>query len=88
MIFTLGRKDIYDPLFIDPDKPPMKAKGGSVWANWGNAEKHRLSMPKPDDFGVYGVGADWYSGQVRIETKGVEWRSLTVDAPLVRIAVQ
>jgi hypothetical protein len=87
MIFTLGRKDIYEPLFVDPDKPPRKAKGGSVWQTWGGAEKHRLSMPKPNDFAVYGVGADWHSSQVRAEERGVEWRSLTVDAPLVRIAV-
>lgn len=87
MIFTLGRKDIYEPLFVDPDKPPKKAKTGSVWQNWGDAEKHRLSMHKPDDFAVYGVAASWYGNQVAVEAQGVSWRSLTVDAPLVRISV-
>ena len=85
MIFTLGKKSIYEPLFVDPDNPPMKAKGGSVWQNWNAAEAHRLTMSNPGDFGVYGVGADWYSSQVRIESKGVQWRSLTVNAPLLRI---
>lgn len=58
LVFTLGRKDIYEPLF-DLKEIPQKASGGSVWETYEEAKEYRQSMFKKDAFNIYGVVCDW-----------------------------
>ena len=85
LIYTLGRKSIYDPLFGRPRKP-MKGKGGSVWETHGDAEAYRMCMREKREYGVYGVVADW-DRDTKPTGKDAPYRDLNRDATLVQLGL-
>ncbi len=83
MIYTVGRRDIYEPLFLKAEPPRKRGRdadfvGGSVWRFREEAE--RYCAP---GYSVYGVLADWET-QTSPNEDG-PWNDLLVDALLVRL---
>lgn len=77
MIYTVGRKDIYEP-YLANDPNPRKGKTGSVWQT-----KEEAAVYAKDGFQVYGVMADW---NLDTAPDGDEhWHQLLTPAKLVRV---
>lgn len=83
MIFTIGKKEIYEK-YIDDDPDPRKAVGGSVWKFHKDAKAHLAASDDRDEFDVYAVDADWDKDTMQ-EEDGVAWRSLTRAAKLLKV---
>lgn len=80
MIFTVGKKAIYDPLFETIDVI-TKAAGGSVWNTYEQAEDY-LREVNPAGFEIYGVQADFVKDTT---DGGGSWRTLTKSAALIKL---
>lgn len=82
-VYTVGRRDIYDP-YIANDPEPGKRKGGSVWRYAHEADAYLGQHGMRETFGVYEVRAAW---QVDTEPdpEGDGWHQLRRDADLVGI---
>jgi len=81
MIFTIGKKEIYEK-YIDEDENAAKAAGGSVWRFWKDALAYLERTKQEGEFEVYAVDADWRDDTI---DTGKEWNSLTRDAKLLRV---
>lgn len=87
IIYTLGRADIYEPLFDGKDTPRKAGReshppGGSVWETFNEAKRYRDSAGL-DDFNVYGVLASWETDTA--ENEAGKWHDLLFDRELVRV---
>ena len=74
LVFTLGRKDVYENL----EPGAKKAKGGSVWQTRLEAEEWKEKRHLPD-FNVYEVEANWDTDVEDDE----EFGTLKHDAPII-----
>lgn len=74
MIYTVGKKSIYED-YIKSDPNAAKAKGGSVWKSYQDAEKF-----VKDGFAVYGIEVDWTD-----TIRGKKWNSLKENGKLVKL---
>lgn len=74
MIYTVGKKSIYED-YIKNEPNAAKAKGGSVWKRYQDAEKFAK-----DGFAVYGVETEWAD-----TIQGEKWNSLKKDGKLVKL---
>lgn len=74
MIYTVGKKSIYED-YIKSNPNAAKAKGGSVWKSYQDAEKFA-----GDGFAVYGVEAEWDD-----TIQGERWNSLKEKGKLVKL---
>lgn len=87
MIYTLGRKSVYD-IHIEHNPQAMKIgrtedyPGGSVWRTPEEARQY-LADKNLDDFDVYGVEADWEKDTE--PAKDGPFHDLLGDARLVRL---
>jgi hypothetical protein len=77
MIYTIGRKDIYEPYLATLF--PRKGKGGSVWKSFRQAKKYCII-----GFKVYGVDADWKTDTCFSKYKD-SFRCLKRNARLIRL---
>ena len=79
MLYTIGRRDIYEPYMV-ADSEAAKGVTGSVWRTFVEVMAYRDSKAK--EFGIYGVLADWDA-----DTKHVVdgFRALTRAAKLVAV---
>ena len=89
MIFTLGRKLVYETALADKNNPnPMKAgksedyEGGEVWKTVVQAQRY-AAHKKLNGFAVYGVLADWDKDTV--PSKEGSYHCLIKDAEFVRV---
>ncbi|MBS1722594.1 MAG: hypothetical protein JSS66_06245 [Armatimonadetes bacterium] len=89
MLYTVGRKDVYEPLFAEHPDGFDKLAGGSVWPTEAVARQYLERWGLSESFGVYGINANWTTDTCLEE--GCEYRSLTRDAkcvPLVQHGVK
>lgn len=95
MIYTIGRTEVYEKLFVStpgvkklgrdmnykgcPDYPDGYP-GGCVWETREKAQQYC-----PGDYSVYGVQADWIKDtDLGPDPKGTE-RSLLIDSFLIKL---
>lgn len=84
-----GRDLDYTGLLGAGDQYPDGYPGGSVWHTRAEAEAALAGDEVPDDYGVYGVEADWDEDTTNLQLNGeplpddVNWRYLLNDAVLV-----
>jgi hypothetical protein len=84
MIFTLGKRSIYEPLFGGPE-PPCMARHSSVWETAEAAAAHIAGFDYEPEFAVYGVLADWDDDTYEGDYPDCEWRCLGQSMPLVKL---
>lgn len=82
MIYTIGDRTLYDPLF-DEGAPSIQgltstSEGGMVFITYEEAEEHC-----PHGYTVYGVDADWYNDTT--PSPGDPWNTLIVTSKLIKL---
>jgi len=82
MIFTVGKREIYEP-YIEQDEHACKAAGGSVWKEILDVKNYLHKNPMPD-FDIYGVEADWLT-DTKIDINGSGWHELLHKARLIKL---
>lgn len=87
MIYTIGKTEIYESLFVQNPDGFAKKNGGSVWKTKVDAEAFiDNNLPVTSGFSVYGVEATWENDVVNLhENRETEFGSLTRDAKCVKI---
>jgi hypothetical protein len=87
MIYTVGRKDIYDPEFEKRPKGITKCKGGSVWESLEKAQSYLNRTNQAGAFGIYVIEANWH-----LDTEpdpdnddNTDFRALKEDAKCVKL---
>jgi hypothetical protein len=83
MIYTLGKKEIYER-YLASDPMAAKRKGGSVWRTLKSIQKYKNKMEDKHLFGIYGVEAKW-NKETRIDINGDGWHELLKNARLVKL---
>ena len=82
MIYTVGRRDVYEgALAMDPKL--KKLKGGSVWKTKEDAQQYLQDTRQDKTFLVYGIEADW--DKDTDEVRRAPWHALNKNARIKRI---
>lgn len=85
MIYTLGKKEIYEP-YIAADPNAAKAAGGSVWRTYEeiiaylDETRHKQDITQ---YCIYGVIANWSTDTKKL--KNTNYRALKRDAKLIKL---
>lgn len=86
MIYTIGKKDIYEP-YIANDPNAAKRAGGSVWKTYEEVSDYK-TWAKLEDYDIYGIDADWEMDThipIDSEDRVGDFRSLKRNAKLIKL---